>query len=439
MVTNSNGNFEKFKRIHFVGTGGIGVSAIARMCLLEGKRVTGSDRAPSEITDELIKLGAKITFGQQGVSEIPKDTDLIIYTAAIEVAEPTLLSEIKKLSIPSLSYSEALGEISKDKYTVAIAGTHGKTTTTGMVATALIDAGLSPTVIIGSILNREKSNFVFGKSDVLVVEADEYRRSFLSLSPKILVINNLDLDHLDYFKDLKDIQSAYAELANKVPKDGFIITDFSDPNVAPVLESAKATVLDYRSADVTGLSLPVPGEHNIKNAQVTLTVGAVLGIPREKICEALKNFQGTWRRFEKVGTMKSDALVYDDYAHNPQKISALIASAREFFPGKKLTVVFQPHLYSRTKTLFSGFVEALSKADRIIVADIFPAREPFDSSISSKMLADAIVAQNKNVSYFQSFDAIVQELKKSARADDVVITVGAGDIYKIGGELVKGL
>ena len=447
-------NFSKIKIVHLFGIGGIGVSAVARMLLGMGKTVSGSDRTSSEITDELVKLGVKITIGDQKVSEIPIDTDLIIYSAAIEVAEPELLAEIKKLKIPSLSYSEALGEISHGKYTIAIAGTHGKTTTTGMVGTVLIDIGLSPTVIIGSILNRERSNFVAGgvprlnlgiknqgltleHGGYFVVEADEYRRSFLSLSPTILVITNIDLDHLDYFHDMADIQLAYAALAAKVPNDGVIVVNPSHPNVKPVLLRAKAPILDYTSADTIGLKLPLPGKHNIENAQVALTIGGHLGLPRAKILRALNNFQGTWRRFEKVGETSWGALVYDDYAHNPQKISALIEGAREKFPDKKITTVFQLHLYSRTKTLFDGFISSLAKADRIVLAPIFPAREPFDPSISSEMLANKIRPLNSHVFYLPTFDAIVAELQKTASKKDVIITVGAGDIYKVAKILVK--
>jgi UDP-N-acetylmuramate--alanine ligase len=430
-------DLNKFNNIFCVGIGGIGVSAVARMFLHEGKSVSGSDRSKSEITDALEKEGVKVFIGEQKNSEIPNSVDLIIYSAAIPVAEPEFFAALKEQKIPALSYSEILGEISKGKFTIAVSGTHGKTTVTGMLATALIDGGIDPTVIVGSILNREKSNFVFGKSDFFVVEADEYKRNFSTLDPKILVINNIDLDHLDYYKDLSDIQSAYRELAMKVPKDGFVVTDVSDPKVAEILEDVKATIIDYKSIETEGLVLSLPGEHNVRNAQAVIAVSSILGIPKEKIYESLQNFQGTWRRFEKVGVMKSGAIIYDDYAHNPQKISAVIAGAKEYFAGKKITIVFQPHLYSRTKTLLNDFATSLSSADRVILADIFPAREAFDSSISSKILADLIEKKNKHTQYFKSFEEIIDEVKKSAGVEDVVITVGAGDIYKIGKELIS--
>lgn len=430
-------DLNKFKNIYFIGIGGIGVSAVVRMFLRDGKVVSGSDRSKSEITDALEKEGVKIFIGEQKKLEIPTDVDLIIYSAAIEVAEPEFFVALKGQKIPALSYSEILGEISKDKFTIAVSGTHGKTTVTGMLATALIDGGLKPTVIIGSVLNREKSNFFYGSSDFFVVEADEYKRNFSTLNPKILIINNIDLDHLDYYKDLADIQSAYRDLALKVPKDGFIVTDISDERIAEMLDGVKATIIDYKSIDTKGLVLSLPGEHNVRNAQAVIAVSSILGVSKGEIYESLKNFQGTWRRFEKVGEMKSGALVYDDYAHNPQKISALISGAKEYFPGKKVTVVFQPHLYSRTKTLLNDFVMALSAADRLILADIFPAREAFDPTISSKTLFDLIVSRNKSVQYFKSFEEIIDEVKKSAGADDVVITVGAGDIYKIGKKLIS--
>lgn len=414
------------------------MSAIARMFLHEGKKVSGSDRAASEITEALQKEGAKISIGEQRVGEIPKGTELIIYSAALPVAEADFLAKIKKLPIPSLSYSEALGEISKGKRTIAVSGTHGKTTVTAMIATILIDAGLSPSAIIGSVLLREKSNFVAGKSDWLVVEADEYRRSFLSLSPAILVMTNIDRDHLDYFKDMQDIQSAYAELAAKIQKQGAIVTDFSDDNIGPAVKVARAPLLDYASVAADGLKLKFPGAHNISNAKAALAVADFLDIPREVALQSLNNFQGTWRRFEHLGETASGALVYDDYAHNPQKIQALLAGVREKFPKKRVIAIFQPHLYSRTKTLLKEFAVSFHDADVVILAPIFPAREAPDPTISHEILAERIRQETgREVTTLSSFSDIAIYVQKIAKKGYIILTLGAGDIYKVGDILVK--
>ena len=441
-------DLKKFKKIHFVGIGGIGVSAIARMMLAEGKKISGSDFTDSELVEGLRKLGAKITIGQE-ISDIPKDTDLIIYSTAIEVADKEFYKKLKKLKIPSISYAEALSLVSKDKFTIAISGTHGKTTTTGMVAKILMDAGLEPTVIIGSLMNVEgekgqtsngkrgltlgRTNFVAGKGKHLVVEVDEYQRKFLSVFPQILVINNIDEDHLDYFKDLADIQEAFSEFAGRVPKDGFIVTDFSHQNVTPAVSSARATMIDYKPISITGLKMKFPGEHNRQNARAALAVASVLGIDLKKAIESLNNFSGTWRRFEYLGKTKKGALVYDDYAHNPQKVKAVLSGTKEFYPKERIIAVFQPHLYSRTKTLLPDFAKSFGEADMVILAPIFPAREAPDPAISSEILADLVKKNypDKKVKHISTFEEIADFLNKEGKNGDIILTIGAGDVYKI--------
>ncbi len=442
-------DFKKIKRVYFFGIGGIGMSAIARMFLLRSPsetsrrvRVSGSDISDSEILNELRELGANISIGQS-IAELPKNIDLIIYSAAISVADPELFKKIKKVKIPSISYAEALGVISEGKKTIAVSGTHGKTTTTAMIAKILIDAGTAPTVLIGSLVEDPKTgkqvNFIKGGSDYFLVEADEYQRSFLTLHPTVLVVTNIDVDHLDYYRDLADVQSAFVELAKKVPKDGAVVTDLNNPNVEPVLEAARAPVLDYASVDITGLVLKFPGEHNRENARVALTVSGFLGVPREKAIASLNKFKGAWRRFEYKGETANGALVYDDYAHNPQKVRAVLAGAREMFPKKRIVAVFQPHLYSRTKTLLTEFSKSFADADEVIFLPIFPAREKFDPSISSEMLAVEIKKLNteKSVRYIVLFEETVDYLEKNADKNSVILTIGAGDVYKIAETIVK--
>ncbi len=420
--------------IYFIGIGGIGISAIARMYLGEGKKVGGSDREPSLVTDELVKLGAQIVFGQKA-ENIPADCELVIYTNAIGEDNPELV-EAKKRGLKIMSYPEALGQISAEKFTVAISGMHGKTTTSAMVAEMLIAAKLDPTVVVGSFL-KSGTNFISGQSNYLVVEADEYKRAFLNLAPKILAINNIDLDHLDYYKDLVDIQNAFGELVAKIPSDGALICDPHHPHVAPIIAQAKCPVYDYNQVDIAGLDLAVPGEHNRNNARVAIKIGEVLGIEPAIIIEALNNFKGTWRRFEYKGEMASGALVYDDYAHNPQKVAAALGGAREKFPTKKIIAVFKPHLFSRTKLLLNDFAKSFGDADIVGIMDIYPAREAFDPTIHSKDLVELIKKEGVEVHYLDSFQAAEEFIKTNALSDnDVVMTIGAGDGYKIGEAII---
>jgi len=432
-------NLNKFKKIHFIGIGGIGVSAIARLLLAEGKAVSGSDVADSKLIDELRKIGTKVRISnKQKIGDIPKNTDLIIYSTAIEVADPKFFKAMKRLAMASISYAEALSLISVDKFTIAISGTHGKTTTTGMVAKILLDAGFDPTVIIGSILKETNSNFVAGKSKYLVVEVDEYQRKFLTIFPKILIVNNIDEDHLDYFKNLADIQGAFTKFAARVPKDGVIITDFEHPNVAPVIRAARAIMIDYNSVPIDNLRLKFPGEHNRQNARAALAVAGALGIDLRKAILSLNNFSGTWRRFEHKGKTKKGALVYDDYAHNPQKIQAALAGTREFFPKKRLIAVFQPHLYSRTRTLLKPLSNSFADADMVVLAPIFPAREAPDPKISSEILLKEICKNYKDkiLRHIARFEDITDFLNTEGGIGDVILTIGAGDIYKIAEDLV---
>lgn len=435
-------DFKKINSIHFFGIGGIGISAIARMFLFEGKKVSGSDISGSEIVEELKALGAKISIGQS-VGDIPENTDLIVYSSAIPVADPKIFQEIKNLNVKSISYAEALGLVSSAKKTIAVSGTHGKTTVTAMIAKILTDAGLDPTLIIGSLikdpLTGKKVNFVRGAGDYFIVEADEYQRSFLNLNPYILVITNIDLDHLDYYKDLSDIQSAFFELIAKTAKSGAVVTNFSNRNVSPALEAARALVLDYHSADISGLNLKFPGEHNRENARAALTVSDFLGISREKAIKSLNEFDGSWRRFEYLGKTPNGISVYDDYAHNPQKVRAVLAGAREIFPENRIIAVFQPHLYSRTKSLFSEFSNSFKDADEVIFLPIFPAREKFDQSISSEILSAEVALKfsDKTVRCVNEFEEAAEYLRKLSNKESVVITIGAGDVYKIGQSIIS--
>lgn len=431
-------NLSKIKKVHFIGIGGIGISAIARMMMLEGKEVSGSDRGASLVTDELAKLGAKI-FLEQKAENITNNIDLIIYTIAIP-ADNLELIRAKELGIPMLTYPQALGLVSAKKYTIAVAGTHGKTTTTAMLAKIFIDAGLDPTVIVGSLLIDQQSNFIAGQGKYFITEACEYQRSFLNLSPQAVIITNIDNDHLDYYKDLADIQSAFASLVEKIPAEGYLICDKNDPALAPVLAMAKCQILDYPSelgGSTSKLGLKQPGEHIKKDALASLAMARAQGIGEEKILKSLAEFSGTWRRFEFKGTMKNGALVYDDYAHHPTEIKATLQGAREQVGHKKIIVAFQPHLYSRTKLLLEDFASSFTDADLVIIPDIYAAREIDDGTISSRDLVVKLKAKGREAIYMPDFADIEKLITDQSAAGDLIITMGAGDIFKVGEGLLK--
>ncbi len=437
---------EKFlkniKKAHFIGIGGIGVSAVARMMLLRGASVSGSDRSASVITDRLASFGAHIVI-EHNAKNLPDGADIVVYSPAVPESNHELALALER-GIPTYSYPEMLGEISRGMRTIAVSGTHGKTTTTAMIAEILISAQKSPTVIVGSLL-KSGTNFVHGESDIFVVEACEYKRSFLNLSPEILVITNIDNDHLDYYKDIADIQSAFHELAMKVSATGFIVADMSNENTLQALAGVSATIVDYSLGGSLGgptakLKLLVHGEHNIKNAKAALAVAWLLEVEESTALEALAGFQGTWRRQELKGETTDGAIVYDDYAHHPTEIRATLQGFRAKFPTERIRVVFQPHLYSRTKLLLSEFSESFVDANEVIVAPIYAARETPDPEVSAEILAQAIADHQKvaglRVWAMSDFLAIETYLRDTIQKGDIIITMGAGDVNKVGEALL---
>lgn len=418
---------------HFIGIGGIGVSAIARLMLIRGVIVSGSDRDHSLITEKLEADGATIFRGHDA-DYVPEHCELVVYSPAVHDDNPELVVA-RERGIQTLSYPEALGIISRGMRTIAVSGTHGKTTTTAMIAEILVGANLSPTVIVGSLL-KSGSNFIAGTSDIFVVEACEYKRSFLQLSPEILVITNIDNDHLDYYGTIEGVQQAFTELAEKVPGSGTIVCDPNDPFVAPVLAKAVARIVDYTKENLTTL-LAVPGEHNIKNAKAAVAVARTLGVDDSEAEKLVAQFPGTWRRMEYKGETEKGALVYDDYAHHPTEIRATLQGFRAKHPLGRIRVVFQPHLYSRTKLLLNDFAQSFRNADEVIVAPIYAAREAPDPSVSADLLAWEMAKYHSNPRAFNDFPAIEKYLRDTASANDIIITMGAGDIYKVGEALIK--
>lgn len=419
----------------FLGIGGIGISAIARMFLLEGKKVQGSDMNDSEIIGELRKAGAEIRIGQSA-DLVPNDTDLVVYTIAIKKYNPELLKEIAKRGVPMVSYPEMLGMISKSKYTIAISGTHGKTTTTAMIAKILMDAGFDPTVIVGSLLKESHSNFIAGKGKYLVVEACEYERSFLNIHPTIAVITNIDNDHLDYYKDISEITKAFSEFIARIPKNGYAILNDQDKNSAKATGKFSGKSVDYGEFR-EDFHLKIPGRHNKENAAAALAVSHVLGIDKKKAMKSLEEFAGTWRRFEYKGKTEDGIIVYDDYGHHPTEIRATLSGARELYPKEKITVVFQPHLYSRTKLLLEDFARAFHDADRVIVLPIYAAREENDPSVSSEVLAEKIKKNSVEAVPAADFTSAEKSLRGLLKAGEILITLGAGEANKVGDALIS--
>jgi len=430
-------DFKKVNNIHFIGIGGIGMSAVAQLFLSQDKKVSGSDTGASKVTELLESKGAKIYFTQQE-KNIDPDVDLVVYTIAIDVENPEL-KEAKRRKIPIITYPETLGLISKDKFTIAVSGTHGKTTTTAMIAKVMIDAGLDPTVIAGSLMSEYGSNFVGGKSNFFLVEACEYKRSFLNINPNILVITNIDNDHLDYYKDLADIQSAFAELSEKLKPADFLICNMSHSNLRPIIEDPKVecNILDYPSLEVD-FNLKVPGKHNVENAKASLSIATVLGIKDKKAIKSLEDFSGTWRRLEALGKTKNGALLYDDYGHHPTEIKASLSALREKFPKKKIVVIFQPHLYSRTKLLLKEFSESFGGMSEVIIAPIYAAREMDDKSISAEILAGEIKKAGVSAKSIESFEDISKYLVSNFDSEHIIVTMGAGDIYKVAEKIKVG-
>ena len=421
------------KNIHLIGIGGIGISGLARHYLHEGWQVSGSDLVETVNSKKLEADGIEVVYTQspENISSRP-GLELVVYSDGVtkETAGWGELAAARAAGVETISYFAALGQVANPYYLIAVAGTHGKTTTTAMLADILEEASYDPTVIVGSLRTKTGSNYRAGASKYCVVEADEYLRHFLYFEPDVLIINNIDLDHPDYFKDLADVQTAFAELVAKVPAEGFIIANTKDPHVAPVLAAAKATVIEYNQYLNLTRTLLQPGLHNRQNAAAAEAAAAAIGIESNYTDEALKNFAGTARRFEYKGDVHN-APVYDDYAHNPQKVAAAIAGAREVHQGKKLTVVFQSHTYSRTKTLFADFIDALTKADRVILLPIFAAREADDGSVSSEMIQAELQKRGVETELFYTEAAAAQRVTESVGGDDVVLCVGAGSVTKV--------
>ncbi len=452
--------FSKFQHIHFVGIGGIGMSGIAEVLLNLGYRVSGSDLKRTAITDRLENLGG-IVYEGHAASNI-EGANVLVTSTAVRPDNPEVVEAVRK-QIPVIPRAEMLAELMRLKYGIAIAGSHGKTTTTSMTAMVLTQGGLDPTVVVGGRLNTWGSNAKLGKGDFILVEADESDKSFLKLSPTIAVVTNIDREHLDFYKDLDEIQAYFVQFVNKVPFYGAVIICLDDPNVQAIIPqitrrmitygmTAQADIsasqvevmhdrfgsafnVKYRGQDLGRVQLNVPGMHNVSNAMAAMAVGLDLELSFEIIASALESFRGAERRFQVKGTRLDNILVVDDYGHHPTEIRATLAAAKS--SGRRLVALFQPHRYTRTAALRDDFARSFYDADVVLLTDIYAASEEPIEGITAQALAEDIERfGHRNVRYIGSVEQGAKAIDEIVQAGDLVLTLGAGSVWKAGEEFL---
>ncbi len=456
--------FKKYQHIHFVGIGGIGMSGIAEVLLNLGYHISGSDVRRSSITERLERLGAEIFEGHRTANI--EGAQVIVTSTAVRPDNPEVVEAVRR-QIPVIPRAEMLAELMRLKYGIAIAGSHGKTTTTSMVATVLDRAGVDPTIVVGGRVNTLGSNAKLGRGDFMVVEADESDKSFLKLSPTIAVVTNIDLEHLDFYKDIEEIRSYFVQFVNKVPFYGSVIICLDDPNIQMIIPQISRRVITYgmrahaevsasdvqvsrddfssdfavrrKGEELGRIKLHVPGEHNVCNALAAVTVGLDLEIEFKVIAEGLGSFRGTERRFQikgLIGTAQGGILLVDDYGHHPTEIRATLAAAK--MSGRRLVVLFQPHRYTRTAALHEEFARSFYDADVVLITDIYAAGEEEIPGVNSPALAEVIEKfGHRNVRYVGGIEQGKQALIDVAQPGDLVLTLGAGNIWRAGEDFLK--
>jgi UDP-N-acetylmuramate--alanine ligase len=453
--------YKKTKHIHFVGIGGIGMSGIAELLLNLGYRVSGSDMHASDITRRLEQLGAKINQGHNG--QWVEGADVVVISSAISRENPEVLAAVDS-HIPVIPRAEMLAELMRlKKYGIAIAGSHGKTSTTSLVSWMLHRAGLDPTVVIGGKVDSLGGNAKLGEGEFLVAEADESDGSFLKLSPAIEVVTNIDLEHLDYYRDIDHIKEVFVRFMDRIPFYGAVVLCLDDPNIAALLPQIRKRMITYglteqaeiHAADIVTrgcqseftvlrgnetlgrVTLSIPGRHTIYNSLAAIGVGLELEIDFQTIAGALASFEGVQRRLEVKGE-SSGIIIVDDYGHHPTEIRATLDAIRDGWPDKRLIVAFQPHRYSRTKALFDAFKTAFHRADVLILTDIYAASESPVEGVTSESLADAVKKHGqREVYYIPDVNTLPEKLRDLARPGDLVLTLGAGNIVRAGEKLLR--
>ena len=455
--------YKRSYHIHFVGIGGIGMSGIAELLLNLGHQVSGSDIQESEITRRLETLGATISYSHQ--PQQVAGADAVVVSSAIDSDNPEVAAANMDYHIPVIRRAEMLAELMRLKYAVLVAGAHGKTTTTSMVGTVMAEGGLDPTVIIGGRLNAWGTNAKLGQGDFVVAEADESDGTFLLYSPTISLVTNIDTEHLDFYKDLDEIKETFLEFINQVPFYGLNILCLEDENIQSLLPRIKKRMVTYgfsaqadfqardlafdglnvsyrafhRGQELGKVTLPIPGRHNALNSLAAVAVGHELEIPFSAICRGLQEMTGVQRRFQIKGEVNG-VTVIDDYGHHPTEIKAVLKTMASSFPGRRRFVLFQPHRYTRTQDLFEDFTTAFYQSDVLIVTEIYAASEPVIPGVHAEKLTTAIQKHGHgNVRYIPDHLALVPSLVEEVREGDVVLTLGAGNIWQTGEELLKRL
>ena len=452
--------FKNIKKVHFVGIGGIGMSGIAEILLNQGFQISGSDNNLSDVTNHLSDLGIKIYEGHS--EKNLEDVDVLVYSSAVKLDNPEVMAAAER-KIPIIKRAEMLAECMRMKYGISIAGTHGKTTTTSMVGLTLTEGGIDPTIIVGGKLSGlGGTNARLGNSEYIVVEADEFDRTFLRLTPTIAALTTLESEHLDTYKDLDDIKSAFIEFANKVPFYGFVVLCMDEPALQDIIPHINKKVFTYgittqadiRAVDIVyekfsssytvkykgeelgKIKLKIPGLHNVKNSLVAVCIAHELGIDFKIIQSALSSFSGVYRRFEVK--YNKQFLVIDDYAHHPTETSATLAGIRNGWHDRRLIAVFQPHLYTRTRDFYQEFGRSFLNSDIFICTDVYPAREKPVEGITGQLVADAAKKfGHRNVLYIQDKTEIPHTLIELIKENDILVTMGAGDIWKFNQEFIN--
>ncbi len=455
--------FSSIRKLHFVGIGGIGMSGLAEILVDQGFTVTGSDRSANDNTERLEGLGIRIAIGHDA-KNVEKDVDVLVYSSAIPPENPEVVAA-RQRNIPVIRRAEMLAEVMRLKYGIGIAGTHGKTTTTSMVSLILMEGGVDPTVIVGGRLHGlAGSNARMGKGDFIVVEADEYDRSFLSITPTIAVLTTLETDHLDCYRDLEDIKSAFIQFAAKVPFYGFVVLCLDEPALQDIMPKIKKKIITYglngqadlqavdivhrqnrtrftvlrNGGELGEIELQLPGKHNVQNALAAIAVGLSLDVPFAKVKTGIEKFTGVFRRWEVKAELQGITVV-DDYAHHPTEIKATLAGVKAGW-RRRVICVFQPHLYSRTRDFYDEFGRSFFNADVLVVTDVYPAREEPIQGVSGELIANAAkVFGHKQVHYVPDKTSVPSFLMDIKQEGDIVITMGAGDIWKFGEQFVAAL
>ena len=440
------------------------MSGMAEILIQRGYKVTGSDGASNETTDRLKELGATIYLGH--APENIEGADVVVYTSAVKATENEETKAALENRIPTIKRAEMLAELMKMKFGIGVAGTHGKTTTTTMIGHVTQDGNYDPTIMVGGKVHSfDKTNAVVGKGDVIVVEADEFDRTFLRLTPSIAIITNIEAEHLDIYDDLEDVKGAFIDYANKVPFYGAVIVCLDDPNVRSILPDLERRIISYglspqaqvRAVDIQMnqftstftvmnddqklgvITLKAPGDHNVKNALAAVATGIELNIDFKLIKQGLERYEGVFRRFQKK-VEEQGVMVIDDYAHHPTEVAATLNAARKGWPDRRIVAVFQPHLYSRTQDLYKEFGLSFSDAEVLVITDVYPSREKPIEGVTGKLISDTAEQYgHKNVVYVEDKADVTETLKEISKAGDIIITMGAGDIYKYGEEFANEL